>query len=305
MVTLSDLKNVFRGHIGINEPLAEYTSMKVGGPVDYYLEPADKQDLVAIVNYFREQNFPFMVIGRGSNILVSDDGVRGAAINLEAGLSSVAHDGQTVVAESGARLTKLVDYCIQRGLAGLEWAAGIPGSVGGAVMMNAGAHGGQISDHLVDVEVLRQGSLQTIPKQEAEFAYRSSGFQKDVILAVRFLLPAGEKEELMKKKSELIKRRNETQPLSLPNSGSMFKNPAGSFAAKLIEQAGLKGKRVGNAQISEKHANFIVNHGGAKAADVVTLLELVRRTVYQNTGILLEPEVKFVGFPQNDVLKVA
>lgn len=296
MVSISDLKTVFRGSIRINEPLAQYTSMKVGGPVDYYLEPADREDLVALVDFLRRHDFPSMVIGRGTNVLVSDEGFRGAAISVERILSDVRIEGDLVRAESGARLTKLVDFCIQNGFAGMEWAAGIPGTVGGGIVMNAGAHGEQMSDHVVDVEIIRDGVVLAVPRAAASFGYRMSAFRGDVVLSARFAFPRGNREELLRHKSELIKRRNETQPLNLPNSGSMFKNPTGTHAAKLIEQAGLKGKRVGGAQISEKHANFIVNLGTARASDVITLLDLTRRTVYQNTGILLELEVKMIGF---------
>ena len=159
MVSISDLKTVFRGSIRINEPLAQYTSMKVGGPVDYYLDPADRDDLIAIVLFLRQHAFPTIVIGRGSNLLVSDEGLRGAAISVERILSDVSVEGDIVRAESGARLTKLADFCIQNGFAGIEWAAGIPGTVGGGVVMNAGAHGEQMSDHIVDVEVIRCQSV--------------------------------------------------------------------------------------------------------------------------------------------------
>jgi UDP-N-acetylmuramate dehydrogenase len=303
MVALSDIKTVFRGSMSLNEPLAKYTSVKVGGPVDYYLEPADRDDVIAVVRYLRQHDFPFMVLGRGSNILVNDDGLRGAAINLEATLSNVRSDGDLVIAESGARLTKLVDFCVQNGFAGIQWAAGIPGTVGGGVVMNAGAHGEQLSDHLVDVEIIRHDAVIVVPKSEGLFGYRISAFRNDVVLSARFAFPHGKREELVHHRSDLMRKRNESQPLSLPNSGSMFKNPQGTFAARLIEQVGLKGKRVGGAQISEKHANFIVNLGDAKASDVITLLDLTRRTVYQNTGILLELEVKLVGFPSDVSLK--
>jgi UDP-N-acetylmuramate dehydrogenase len=298
MVSLSDIKKFFRGHIAINEPLAKYTSMRVGGPADYYVEPADKFDMVEILKYFQENNFPYMMLGRGSNLLISDDGYRGAAINLESGLSNIRKEGDLVVAEAGALIPKFVDFCVQNSLAGVEMLAGIPGTVGGAVVMNAGAHGGEFADHLVEVEVLRKGAVQRVKKEDAQFTYRGSGFVGDVVLSASFRLPSGDKEQLMKRRRELIIRRNETQPLELPNSGSMFKNPPNNFAAKLIEQAGLRGKRIGNAQISEKHANFIVNLGGAKAADILQLIELARRTVYQNTGVMLELEVKLVGFSQ-------
>jgi len=305
MVSLADIKQFFRGYLAINEPMSKYTSMRVGGPADYYLEPADKLDLVEIIRYFRKNEFPFLMLGRGSNLLFSDEGLRGAAINLEACLSTVRMEGELVIAEAGVHMAKFVDFCIQQSLAGVEMLAGIPGSIGGAIVMNAGAHGGEISDHLVDVEVLRSGEIQTIKKEDAQFAYRQSGFARDIVLSASFRLLKGNKEELMARRREIILKRNVTQPLSLPNSGSMFKNPPGNHAAKLIEQAGLKGKRVGNAQISEKHANFIVNLGGAKASDIVTLVDLARRTVHQNTGVLLELEVKFIGFPNEVKREVA
>jgi UDP-N-acetylmuramate dehydrogenase len=286
MISISDIQINLRGTIAVDEPMAKYTWMKVGGPADFYIEPADKDDLLAIVRYFRQQRFPWMMIGRGSNILVSDEGIRGAVLS-----------GGSIIAESGVRLTKFVDFCIQHGYAGSEMLAGIPGTVGGAVVMNAGAHGGEISDHLLAIEVLREGVVEVVRKEEAGFYYRSSALASDIVLAATFGFPHGEKEELSKKRRELIMKRNDSQPLDLPNLGSMFKNPKNAHAAQLIEQAGLKGKRIGDAQVSEKHANFIVNLGSAKADDVVKLIELVKRTVYQHFGLMLDLEVKLVGFP--------
>ncbi len=305
MVTLSDIKNFFRGYIAINEPMSKYTSMRVGGPADYYIEPADKQDLVEIALYFQKNNYPYLMLGRGSNMIISDEGIRCAAINLESSLSNIRMEGDMVIAEAGVHLSKFVDFCIQQELAGVEMLAGIPGSVGGAIVMNAGAHGGETADHIVEIEIMRDGRIQIVKKEDAGFSYRRSSFGNDIVLSASFLLPKGDKEELTRRRRELILKRNTTQPLTLPNAGSMFKNPHGTFAAKLVEQAGLKGKRVGNAQISEKHANFIVNLGDAKASDVLTLVDLVRRTVHQNTGVLLELEVKLVGFPEDVRQKVA
>ena len=239
-----------------------------------------------------------MMLGRGSNLLVSDEGYRGAVVNSEIGLSDVALQNGLVVADAGAKMTKFVEFCIQNEFAGVEMLAGIPGTIGGAVVMNAGAHGGAISDHLVDVEVLRDQTIERVTKPNAHFAYRKSGFAHDVVLSATFKLPKGSRDELVKRRSEYLRQRNLTQPTTLPNTGSMFKNPQGNYAAKLIEQAGLKGKRVGDAQISEKHANFIVNLGNAKAADIMTLIDLAQRTVYQNSGVLLELEVKLVGFQE-------
>jgi UDP-N-acetylmuramate dehydrogenase len=296
MISLTDIQKILRGKITVDEPMSRHTWMKVGGPADFYIEPADKNDLVAIIDYFYSHGYSWMVIGRGSNLLVSDEGIRGAVVNIEHALSDIRMDKDLVAAEAGARLTKFVDFCVQNELAGVEMLAGIPGTVGGAVVMNAGAHGGEISDHIVSVDVIRNGKMQSIQKSNGKFSYRHSGFAGDLVLGASFRFPHGDKEELSISRRELILRRNETQPLELPNLGSMFKNPPNSFAAKLIEQAGLKGKRSGDAQISEKHANFIVNRGNAKAADVVKLIELVKRTVYQNSGVALELEVQMVGF---------
>jgi UDP-N-acetylmuramate dehydrogenase len=296
MISLVEMQKILRGSIAVDEPMSKYTWMKVGGPADFYIEPSDKQDLIAVVKYFREHQYTWIVLGRGSNVLVSDDGIRGAVINVEQALSKTSIEDGLVVAEAGVRLTKFVDFCIQNEFAGVEMLAGIPGTIGGAVVMNAGAHGSEIADHLVEVEVIRDGKPQQVKKEQAQFAYRQSGFSHDVVLGASFKLQQGDKELLGAKRRELILRRNETQPLEYPNLGSMFKNQPNTFAAKLIEQAGLKGKRVGDAQISEKHANFIVNLDAAKAEDIVKLIDLVKRTVHQNSGVLLELEVKMVGF---------
>ncbi len=276
-----------------------YTSFQIGGPADYYLEPADKDDAVNIVRYLKEQRIPFMMMGRGSNMLVSDEGVRGAVINLESGLNSIRLEGGRVIVEAGAGLARFVDFCIQHGLAGVEMLPGIPGTVGGAIMMNAGAYGGEISDHLVDVEVLRDGKVIAVPKEQAGFRYRYSGFQNDIIIGASFRLPPGDKAALMKKRRELLVKRNETQPLNMPNSGSMFKNRLSTYAAKLIEESGLKGMKMGRAQISEKHANFFVNLGGATADNVLQLIRLACKTVANKFGIRMELEIKLVGFPED------
>jgi len=305
MVSLSDIRSFFRGSISINQPLAGYTSMRVGGPVDYFVEPADKDDLVAIAKYFRTNDFDFIMVGRGSNILVSDEGFRGAAINLEGNLSGIRLENGDVIAEAGAGLSKLVDFCIQNGKAGLEWAAGIPGTVGGAIVMNAGAHGGETADRLVEIEVLRGNEVVVIPKSSVNFGYRRSGLGDDIVLAGRFNLPDGDRDELNQRRRTFIQQRNASQPVNMPNSGSIFKNPPGNYAARLIDAANLKGKRVGGAQISEKHANFIINTGNATASDALTLVDLARRTVYQNAGILLELELRLIGFPDDVQGKVS
>jgi UDP-N-acetylmuramate dehydrogenase len=296
MISLTDIQKILHGNIAVDEPMSKHTWMKVGGPADFYIEPIDKQDLITIVNYFQEHQYTWLILGRGSNVLVSDEGIRGAVINVEQALSKIFIEHALVFAEAGVRLTKFVDFCIQNELAGVEMLAGIPGTIGGAVAMNAGAHHSEISDHLVEVEVIRNGKARQVSKEQGQFSYRQSGFTSDVVLSASFMLHHGDKEQLSAKRREFILRRNDTQPLEYPNLGSMFKNPPNTFAAKLIEQAGLKGKRVGDAQISEKHANFMVNLEHANAEDILKLIDLVKRTVLQNSGVQLELEVKMVGF---------
>ena len=296
MIILNEVKQFLRGEIRISEPLAKYTSFRIGGPADYYVEPADKEDLVGLVRYIQTNQVPFFIIGNGSNVLISDNGYRGIVINLEGRVNRLGVEGELVIAEAGVRTPRFVDFCIQRSLAGVEMLVGIPGTIGGAVIMNAGAHGGQISDHLVEVEALREGTVVRVARDRAEFTYRRSGFARDVVLEATFRLPRGNREDLMRRRRELLVHRGKTQPLNFPNSGSMFKNPPGTYAAKLIEDAGLKGLRRGDAQISDLHANFFVNRGRATAEDVLELMQIARRTVRDKFDVVLEPEVKLVGF---------
>ncbi|HZY09783.1 MAG TPA: UDP-N-acetylmuramate dehydrogenase [Bacteroidota bacterium] len=296
MINIETIQQFFRGRILLSESLRNYTSFRIGGPADYFFEPLDKDDVVKIIIYLQQQNTPFLIIGKGSNLLVSDEGVRGAVVNLESGLSNIRMIDNTVVVDAGVNIARFVDFCIQRGLKGVEMLAGIPGTLGGAIMMNAGAYGGEISDYLTEVEILRDGQVTTVKKDEAGFAYRHSAFQGDVILGASFKLPLGDKAEIIKMRRELLVKRNQAQPMNLPNSGSVFKNPPGAFAAKLIEDSGLKGQRSGKAQISERHANFIVNTGSARATDVLSLIELARNTVFRKFGTSLELEIKLVGF---------
>ncbi len=299
VINIDDIRKHFRGQIRLGEPLSKYTSFRVGGPADYFLEPADKQDVAAIVPFLNRESVPCLVIGKGSNMLVSDKGVRGAVLNLEQGLVGMRAEKGVVFVDAGVTMARFVDFCVQQGLKGVEMLPGIPGTVGGGVLMNAGAYGGEISDHLADVEVLRNGEIIRVPKDQAGFQYRKSGFGEDIVLGASFRLEPGDKEEIMKRRKELMMKRNRAQPVNFPNSGSMFKNPPGSFAAKLLDEAGMKGTREGGAQISERHANFIVNLGDATASDILELIKLARKAVREKFGISLELEVKLIGFPED------
>ena len=223
-------------------------------------------------------------------------------MNLERGLNKISKENNIVVAESGVMLARFVDFCIQNKFTGVEKLSGIPGTLGGAILMNASAFGCSISDYIIEIEVVRNGEVVPVKKDDSLFEYRNSGFKNDVILCAMFNLPAGDSDEMMKIRHEYLQKRNQKQPLNYPNCGSVFKNPIGQHAAKLIEDAGLKGLRVGDAQVSEKHGNFIVNIGKAKANDVIQLINQIRKTVFDKFGIVLEPEVKLIGF-ENDVLE--
>jgi UDP-N-acetylmuramate dehydrogenase len=296
MIDSNEIKNFFRGTIAVHETMTEHTWNKLGGPADYFLEPTTGDELLHLVRYLRAEKCPYVVMGRGSNLLVSDEGFRGAVICLNRGMRNISDSDGTVIAEAGVWLQEFVDYCISNGYEGVQMLAGIPGTLGGAIIMNAGAYGGEIATHIVDVEIIRNGELMTVTKKDAGFSYRSSGFDNDVVLGAQFRFPQGDKEAMAQTRRDLIMKRNDSQPVDRPNCGSVFKNSKEYHAGRLIESCGLKGKKIGNMQISEKHANFIVNLGNGKAEEMVSLIDLVRRTVYQRTGIVLHLEVKLIGF---------
>ena len=302
MISIEEIKNFFRGYIALNEPLNKHTSFRIGGPADYYFEPDDKEDTVLIVGFLLRQDIPFVTIGKGTNLLVSDEGYRGAVVNLEKSLKSMYAEGNRIYAEAGVSLNRFVDFCIQRELQGVEMLAGIPGTIGGAVIMNAGAYGGEISNYFVNTEIVRSKTIVVLKKEEIGFTYRRSAFRKDdVVLSASFELPKGNREELMKKRNDLVLQRNRKHPVDYPNCGSVFKNPDSSPTARLVEMAGLKGRQIGDAQIAEKHGNFIINLGDAAAEDVLALMNLIRKTIYEKFGITLEPEVKMIGFPNRSL----
>jgi UDP-N-acetylmuramate dehydrogenase len=301
LISIVDIKTHFRGEILINEPLSKYTSYRIGGPASLFLVPVDKSDAVDLSVYLQKNKIEFGVIGNGTNVLVSDNGVDGIVMNLEKGLNKISKEKNIVIADSGVMLARFVDFCIQNKFTGVEKLSGIPGTLGGAILMNASAFGASISDYIVEIEVVRNGDVILVKKNDSLFEYRNSGFKNDVILSAKFDLPPGDSDEMIKIRHEYLQKRNQKQPLNYPNCGSVFKNPVGHHAAKLIEDAGLKGIRVGDAQVSEKHGNFIVNIGEAKANDVIQLINKVRKIVFDKFGIVLELEVKLIGFEKDVV----
>jgi len=301
MFSVEKIREFFRGNISISEPLARFTTFKIGGPADYYLEPKDREDLINLIKYLKEIKYPYLIIGNGSNVLISDEGIRGAAINLEFGFTKIQINKNNVFAEAGIRLSKLVDVCIENSLVGMENLAGIPGTLGGAILMNAGAYGGEISNFIKTVEVVDDVEIKFLTKEECGFTYRKSNLERKIILSAEFELPFGDKAKARERRKELLIKRNQSQPVDVPNAGSIFKNPVGNYAGRLIEQAGLKGLTIGGAKVSEKHANFIVNFNNASANDVIELMKVIQETVFNKFGILLEPEFKMIGFDQNKV----
>ncbi|UED77093.1 UDP-N-acetylmuramate dehydrogenase [Brevibacillus sp. DP1.3A] len=281
-----------------DEPLANHTTWRIGGPADLLIQPKDKASLQKALQIIHRHEIPWSVIGRGSNLLVRDRGIRGAVLKVAEGLSHCEFKGEEVCVGAGYSMIRLAVETGKMGLTGMEFAGGIPGTVGGAVYMNAGAHGSDLSRILIDAEILfENGESKVLSNEELSFSYRTSLLQKQkgIVLEARFQLRMGDSKEIAATLAANKERRRNTQPLQMPCAGSVFRNPVNDHAGRLIEAAGLKGYQVGGAQVSEKHSNFIVNCGGATAADVLTLIDHVRRTILEKNGIDLHPEVLVVG----------
>ena len=288
-----------------NEMMNRHTTMRVGGPADLFAEPAGLLEVVALYQAARASGLPCFVMGNGSNLVVSDEGIEGLVIHLGDALSRIWFEADPmepgavlVHAFSGALLSQTAMACARKGLAGMEFAAGIPGSIGGAVFMNAGAYGNQMSEVVSQsVFLTPEGSMSTLTGKEHEFDYRSSYYllHGGIVLSVILRLFPGDPDEIMHRISELNGKRSASQPLSLPSAGSVFRRPEGYYAGALIQEAGLKGFSIGGAQVSEKHAGFIVNAGQATARDICELVTVIRDKVKQNAGVGLEPEIRFVG----------
>ena len=296
------LPRKFKGEIRRAVPMSDHTSFRVGGKVDYLAFPEGPEELQRLLEWCGQQGIPVFILGNGTNLLVRDGGIRGMAISLSRGFLRVEEvecgpEGSLIFAEAGLSLGKLVEFSWKKGRAGLEFAAGIPGSVGGALFMNAGAFRGEIKDVLDSVRLMEaDGLVLERRKEEWKFFYRSMGLEKgEIILGGKFRLKPEDGQAVKNRIEEIMRQRISKQPYDLPSAGSVFKNPPRGPAGKLIEEAGLKGYRIGDAQISEKHANFIVNRGQARAQDILALIELVRKRVHQEEGVWLEMEIQVIG----------
>ena len=280
------------------EAMSRHTTFKIGGPADYFLMPDKDTDVGRIVKICKESAIPYFILGNGSNLLVGDGGYRGAVIQIYKNMSAVTVEGTEITVQAGALLSSVAAAANNAALTGFEFAGGIPGTMGGAVVMNAGAYGGEMKDVLTEVTVMdEEGEIVTLPADKLELGYRTSIIKTAgyIVLEAKLQLKEGNPEVIRETMKDLTIRRTTKQPLEYPSAGSTFKRPEGYFAGKLIMDSGLAGYQVGGAQVSEKHCGFVINAGGATARDVRTLMDNVRDIVYKKYGVTLEPEVKFLG----------
>lgn len=299
----SEIRKMFCDLLGedrvfTEEAMSQHTTFKIGGPADYFLMPDKGEDVGRVIKICKEKEIPYFILGNGSNLLVGDGGYRGAVIQIYRNMSSVTVEGNEITAQAGALLSAVAAAAKNASLTGFEFAGGIPGTIGGAVVMNAGAYGGEMKDVLTEVTVMNaEGDIFTLPTEELELGYRTSIIKTVgyIVLEAKIRLKEGDPEVIRETMKDLTIRRTTKQPLEYPSAGSTFKRPEGYFAGKLIMDSGLAGYQVGGAQVSEKHCGFVINAGDATARDVRTLMDNVRDIVYKKYGVTLEPEVKFLG----------
>ncbi len=293
------LKNIVGAdNVLADEPMSAHTTFKVGGPADYLVSPRSIEEVRDVIALCNSQSVPWMVIGNGSNLLVGDRGYRGVMIRTVENMQQIFVTGKTIVAQAGALLSAVARQALKHELAGMEFAAGIPGTIGGAMMMNAGAYGGEMKDIVSQVTILNEnGQICQYTNEDMAFGYRDSVLAHDRLIALEITLglEEGNRDEIAAIMNDLAGRRSSKQPLEYPSAGSTFKRPEGYFAGALIEQAGLKGYRIGGAMVSDKHCGFVINIDHATADDVRRLIEHVKKTVFENSGVELTPEVRLTG----------
>ncbi len=291
-------ENIIQGKVLIDEPMKKHTSFKIGGPVDILVIPDNVDEIIESIKMCRDRGLDFRILGNGSNLLVKDKGIRGIMIKIADNLKNITVDEDKLTVEAGALLSTTSKFALKNSLSGFEFAGGIPGTIGGAVTMNAGAYGGEMKDIVESVKCIDQnGDIIYLTNEEMNFCYRNSRVEQEnlIVLEVELRLVSAPYEDIKSKMDELNLKRTTKQPLNLPSGGSTFKRPEGYYAAQLIEDAGLKGKKHGNAQVSEKHAGFIVNLGQASCEDILGLVDIVKNTVNEKFGVELETEIKIIG----------
>ena len=281
-----------------NENMASHTTFKCGGNASLYIAPNSTDELVKVLEVLRNENYPYMVIGNGSNLLVKDEGYDGAIVEVDKKISEIDVRGEEIIVEAGAKLSKVATIAMENDLAGFEFAHGIPGNMGGAVVMNAGAYGGEMKDVLRWVKVVDQnGEIKTLENEELELGYRTSRVMKEkmIVLEACIKLDLGVMGDIAEVMALLMSKRKASQPLEYPSAGSTFKRPEGYFAGKLVQDAGMKGYRVGDAMVSDKHSGFVINCGNATATEVIQVIKDVQAKVKEDFGVDLEPEVRIIG----------
>ena len=287
----------------MNESLKKHTTYGIGGPADLMIFPKSKQDLIKVIEIINENKIQLTILGSGSNVLVSDNGIRGAVISLKNSLKQIEVNDNILYAECGTMLGKIVKHAVKNNLIGLENLNGVPGTLGGALIMNAGAWGGEISENLIHVEVINSKSeIQKIQKKDLNFSYRQSSFNKDdILLSAKFNLKKADKDIIKENFIEAQSGRKKSQPLNKRSAGSLFKNPKNNSAGKLLDDAGLKGYSIGDAKISEKHANFFINDGDASSRDMLMLIKKAHKEVKDKFNVNLSLEVKLMGFDEKEI----
>ena len=297
MINKTQISELFPGAI-FDEPMKTHTTFRIGGKADCFINATSIDDVKDVLAYAKENNIPLLVMGNGSNMLVSDKGIRGIVLRISKEMNDCKINGCEVFAQAGILLSNLASRIQKAGLSGFEELSGIPGTLGGGIYMNAGAYGGELKNIIKEVTfITRDGVLSTLSAHELDFGYRHSIFEDNgaIILSATLILQKGNPEEIKEKMNEFTKRRNDKQPINMPSAGSTFKRPEGYFAGKLIQDSNLKGYSIGGAQVSEKHSGFVVNTGDATAADVLNLIRHVQNTVKKNFGVELEPEIRLIG----------
>ena len=292
LLTIVDKDNVL-----LDEPMSRHTTFRIGGNADVFVE-ISRDEIVDVIKLCCSENVPYTVLGNGSNVLVGDKGIRGVTISIGKRMSNITVVSDVIKAEAGALLSRAANFALNEKLSGMEFAAGIPGSVGGAVLMNAGAYGGEIKDILVSADVLTpEGVVKCYSCQDLDLSYRRSRIMDEggIVLSAEFRLTVGDYDSIKSLMQDFNSRRIEKQPLNYPSAGSTFKRPKGYFAGKLIEDSNLRGYKVGGAMVSEKHCGFVINYENASANDVRVLMEDVSKKVYEDSNVRLEPEVRFIG----------
>lgn len=286
-----------QNNVFINEPMSKHTTFKIGGPADYFVTPDSVDGIKAAIDIARENNINYYIIGNGSNLLVQDKGYRGIIIQIFKNFSKITVENNVITCLGGALLSAVSKEALNHSLTGMEFASGIPGTIGGAVCMNAGAYGGEMKQIVAKSLVLKDGEIFEISNEESDFGYRHSRIMDEgmIVLEVTIRLEKGIQTEIKEQMAEYTRQRTTKQPLEYPSAGSTFKRPAGYFAGKLIDDCGLRGYTVGGAQVSEKHCGFVINKNNATANDVLTLMQNVNSTVMSKFGVPLEPEVRIIG----------